>query len=589
MKYTKVPFYYYLDGTQVQSGNIVFIQDTAFVERWTSFTEETVLQDWQDLTDTDPASRVNNYLNFNLVNSYTPFYVGLASGETLSADWWGYFSNFFNIDYHLVTNWSWSNSVTTSAKLINNCTWTSPKIGRVSYYQPPATPAPYMVTFACPLYNVYGYYDNRYSNYDIYFMVFREDFFEANGSITTDETKRHAVQFRIEGNLNSDKTSVNRVKLSVKYWNPELSALLNNWSPAFTLANAQSTTNDGENPFPDNEDDPPGGDGPGGDPNNIDPTDIPDLPDISTTDFVTIYNPSTSDLNSLAAFLWSDRWSLDSFKKVTENPMDTIISLSVLPCVPATMGTKHIKLGNIDTEITSNYCTKQWAKVDCGSVSIKKVVGSFMDYTPYVKISLFLPYCGFVHLDTDDIMGGSINVVYHVECVSGDLVCFIKHSKRGVLYAYNGNCRCSVPVTQANYGSFWNNYYQQVSGIIPATVSGAASGGAAGAALGAFSSTYNAAVDVSLNNKPTYQRSGSVAGAAGIMGVQKPFIIIERPNISVPKNVGHYAGQMCNKTLSLGSCSGMTIVEAVHLDGISQATSDELREIEELLKNGVIL
>ena len=72
------------------------------------------------------------------------------------------------------------------------------------------------------------------------------------------------------------------------------------------------------------------------------------------------------------------------------------------------------------------------------------------------------------------------------------------------------------------------------------------------------------------------------------MGVQKPFVVIERPNISVPNNVQHYMGQTSNITMNLGSCKGMTVCEAVHLNGIS-ATSDELSEIESLLKAGVIL
>ena len=72
------------------------------------------------------------------------------------------------------------------------------------------------------------------------------------------------------------------------------------------------------------------------------------------------------------------------------------------------------------------------------------------------------------------------------------------------------------------------------------------------------------------------------------MGVQKPFIIIERPNISVPANVQHYVGQTSNLTRSLGNCSGFTVCNFVHLDGIS-ATSQEIAEIESLLTQGVIL
>ena len=200
---------------------------------------------------------------------------------------------------------------------------------------------------------------------------------------------------------------------------------------------------------------------------------------------------------------------------------------------------------------------------------------------------MFLPYIGFVNLGTDDIMGGSINVTYNVDVLTGDCIAFIKHNTKGVLYAYHGNCLTNVPVSGQNYANALKNYYESVAGVIPATTNGA-TGGPAGAIGGAIAGTLQSASNVILNSKPTFQRSGNIGGSAGIMGIQKPFIVIERPNISVPNNVQHYAGQTSNITMNLGACSGLTIVDSVHLNGIS-ATSQELKEIESLLKGGVIL
>lgn len=335
---------------------------------------------------------------------------------------------------------------------------------------------------------------------------------------------------------------------------------------------------------------PGGGDGDYGNPDEVDPTSVPDLPSISasSTGFITIYNPSSANLSALGSFLWSNMFDIDTFKKLYTDPMDCIISLGIVPCLPNSAGTQNIKFGNIDTGINCSVLSTQYAKVDCGSVDIRKYVGSFMDYSPYVKVSLFLPYIGFIHLGTDDIMGGSINVTYHVDVLSGDCIAFISHSSKGVLYSYTGNCLTNVPVTAANYANSLRNYYEAVTGIIPSTANGAMSGGAAGAAGGAINGALSAASNIILNTKPDFQRSGSLGGSSGIMGVQKPFIIIERPNISVPNKVQHYMGQTSNITANLGGLSGMTIVEAVHLEGIS-CTTEELSEIEALLKGGVIL
>ena len=333
-----------------------------------------------------------------------------------------------------------------------------------------------------------------------------------------------------------------------------------------------------------------GGDGSYGDPDEVDPTAVPDLPTISasSTGFITIYNPSSANLSALGSFLWSNMFDINTFKKLYADPMDCIISLGIVPCLPNSAGTQNIKFGNVDTGINCSVLSTQYAKVDCGSVNITKYVGSFMDYSPYVKVSLFLPYIGFIHLGTDDIMGGSINVTYHVDVLSGDCIAFITHSSKGVLYSYTGNCLTNVPVTAANYANSLRNYYEAVTGIIPSTANGAMSGGAAGAAAGAIGGALTAASNIVLNTKPDFQRSGSLGGSSGIMGVQKPFIIIERPNISVPNNVQNYMGQTSNITANLGGLSGYTIVEACHIENVP-CTTEELSEIEALLKGGVIL
>lgn len=321
----------------------------------------------------------------------------------------------------------------------------------------------------------------------------------------------------------------------------------------------------------------------------IDPTDIPDLPSVSAvaTGFITMYNPTSSNLSALGSFLWSGQFDLDTYKKLFADPMQGIIGLGIVPKLPNSAGSRNIMFGNVDTGVNCSYLASQYASQDCGSVNIQKYVGSFMDYSPYVKISMFLPYIGFVNLGTDDIMGGSINVKYNIDVLTGDCIAFIKHDTKGVLYAYHGNCLTNVPVSGQNYANALKNYYESVAGIIPATTNGAA-GGPIGAIAGAATGALNAASNVVLNSKPTFQRSGNIGGSAGILGVQKPFVIIERPNISVPNKVQHYIGQTSNITMGLGECSGLTVVEAVHLNGIS-ATSKELAEIDSLLKGGVIL
>lgn len=411
----------------------------------------------------------------------------------------------------------------------------------------------------------------------------------------TSEGAKITVEIRLHENLGSyDYANYISISSSHSHGSNSPMSRLYDDLVNFTTQGALIDIDDMENPYgEDGTSTTGGGDGtlPAGSEglDFIDPTDIPDLPTLSgvATGFITMYNPTSSQLSSLGAFLWSGMFDLDTYKKLFADPMQGIIGLGIVPVLPSFAGTRNIMFGNVDTGVNCQYLASQYAKKDCGAVNIQKYVGSFMDYSPYVKISLFLPYIGFVNLGTDDIMGGSINVTYNVDVLTGDCIAFIKHNTKGVLYAYHGNCLTNVPVSGQNYANALKNYYESVAGVIPATTNGA-TGGVAGAIGGAIAGTLQSASNIILNSKPTFQRSGNIGGSAGIMGIQKPFVVIERPNISVPNNIQHYAGQTSNITMGLGSCSGLTIVDSVHLNGIS-ATSQELKEIESLLKGGVIL
>ena len=153
-------------------------------------------------------------------------------------------------------------------------------------------------------------------------------------------------------------------------------------------------------------------------------------------------------------------------------------------------------------------------------------------------------------------------------------------------HPYNGSCITNVPLTAVNFsGAIQNAVSACLSGV--SVMAGMATGAAPITAMG-VTGLLNSAANTALNSKPSVQRSGNLGGSAGIMSIQKPYVIIERPNLSVPDDVQHYAGQTANITALLDNVSGFTMVEYVHLHDID-ATNDEIKEIESLLKAGVIL
>lgn len=307
---------------------------------------------------------------------------------------------------------------------------------------------------------------------------------------------------------------------------------------------------------------------------------IPEAPPafVTNNSLFTLYNPSGGDLNNLADFLWSPTWSIDTLKKIFVNPMDCILGLMVMPQLPADVATKQMNFGNVPTGITMHYFTKQFCDFDCGTFKLEEFYMSYLDYTPYTKVSIFLPYIGEVELSTDEVMNTTIGVKYRFDISCGACVAFVSVDGN-VLYSFSGNCAAHIPLSANDWGS---TVTALAAVPLGAAKVGAIIGGGPVGALGAA-----AAISVmSMKEKVTH--SGTLKGSAGLMGIQTPYLIVNRPRQAAPLNQNSFTGYPSFITESLGSLHGYTEVEQCHLDHVP-ATHEELAEIERLLKEGVML
>lgn len=320
----------------------------------------------------------------------------------------------------------------------------------------------------------------------------------------------------------------------------------------------------------------------------IEKAEIPPLPTLSAvnTGMITLYNCTESQLNALGAYLWSDIFDVDTnFKKLFSDPMDCIIGLGILPVQPTLSGGANVKFGNINTNVSMSKVASQYVEKDCGSINLKEYIGSFLDYAPYVHISIYLPYIGFRDLSPDDVMNDTVHVVYHVDVLTGGCCAMVETSKKGLLYSFNGSCITNVPLTAINYSGAIQNAVSAV-GAGATTIAGIATGVAPLTAMGT-TQLLSSGANTALNSKPSISRSGSMGGSAGLMSYQKPYLVINRPRMSVPANLNKFVGNTLNVTMNLGTLKGFTQIELIHLDGIP-CTDNERNELESLLKGGVI-
>lgn len=303
------------------------------------------------------------------------------------------------------------------------------------------------------------------------------------------------------------------------------------------------------------------------------------LPTGSAEALYKIYNPTQAELNSFGAWLWSSNF-VDQLLKVFNNPMESIIGLHKVYASPIIGGRSNIKVGYLDSGVSSNFVSNQYTKIDCGTVNLQEYFGNVFDYSPYTSIELYLPCIGFVQLDVGNVMRSIINITYTVDVLTGACIAEVNVKRDGcggVLYSYSGNCASQYPLSSGSYMGIVSS----VIGVAGSIVGTVASGGSlAPLALGATSGL--------LNAKTHVQHSGSLSGNSGVMGGKIPYLIIIRPQTNMAENYQHLQGIPSNTYTQLSACHGFVKVKNVNVQNII-AESGELEEIKTLLLNGVII
>ena len=369
------------------------------------------------------------------------------------------------------------------------------------------------------------------------------------------------------------------------------------------------------NPDPDdprtkdpNEEDPGGhskpGGGDGGHRRDDNPILLPDLPDLSISDtgMITLYKMSGPDMLDFTSYLFLDitqpggAWA--QMKNLLADPLDFIIGLRAVPLDPASTRASHPKFGTFTWPSAYNE-VDQYMSFSCGTVYIEKYYGSCFDYDPYTKIQIFLPGVGFKELPTDDVMGMTIEVTYHIDVFTGDCVAFVHKPAVGqtqpqmaqIIAQFGGNIGASMPLARISYDSAVQNGVSMISKALgfvtnAFTQAGSDSGSKVNAGALVEQTTMNAVQSM----KRGVERSGSAGDSVGYMSSQKPYIIRTIPQQSLPENYKTLEGYPANLAgpLTLYKGSGYTTVEAIELHGVS-GTDKEKEEILSILKGGVLI
>lgn len=355
-----------------------------------------------------------------------------------------------------------------------------------------------------------------------------------------------------------------------------------------------------------------GGGGGGTDDLGGDPIEDTGVPTIEATDsgLMTLYNPTVSELQALGRFLWSDGLDLNSFKKLFNDPFDTLLGLSIIPIVPPTSGTKKIMFGNLDSGVSAKVISHQFVpNVDMGTITLGEVYNGALDYSPFTTVSIYLPFIGYRELNVQDIMNSKIHLVYKFDVLTGGCIAelYVDHLKTGnkskdnskfkwgarsgLLASFEGQCAVNIPLASQDY----TNTIRAMIGAVGMVGGAAASFATGNPALGVAALAVGSANSSIQASTPTVQRSGHLSSSNAIMANLTPFLTVTRPHQCKPANYYKLRGVpsqiYVSKLSSLVTSKHDYYLQVAEIPDIkvAGATDTEIAEIKNLLKEGVVL
>lgn len=245
------------------------------------------------------------------------------------------------------------------------------------------------------------------------------------------------------------------------------------------------------------------------------------------TNFYTVYAPTDENMKQINKTVFIDN----------NDVIGKFISYKKFWCDIPIDGTAEMKAGNYDFNFQAPVIHASIIDVDCGSVTVSEQYHNVLDYSPFSRLTIFLPFIGFVDLDDKMAMNNTIRVNYRVDVLSGrclaEIYVMLDGTTESCIASYAGTIATDEPFMQG-----LDNY------------------------------------------KGTYELMTSMQ-----LGELTPFIIV---NTLVPLETGdvHLNGLPVDEVKKVRDCSGYIQYSFINASGC-RGTDAEKTEIENLLKSGI--
>ena len=279
------------------------------------------------------------------------------------------------------------------------------------------------------------------------------------------------------------------------------------------------------------------------------------------------------ELKKLSQFLWSSDF-FDNILLVNNSPIENIISLKALIGTVTTTGSSQaLALGNVTTTANAIPCNES-ITINVGSITLPRKYNNFLDFEPYTKVQIYLPFYGCAMLDSSLVIGRTITIKYIIDVITATAKIKIIHDNK-TLYEFKTTCGSDLPITSSNRASVEMGYLSSGVGMGISIASGNVLGGLA-SWLSMAQSQYHSST------------SGNVSGVLNFHDSRMVTVLVDRPVYTELRNFNKTHGRVCNLSKTLRDLRGFTkCAENVQIP--FNCLDEERTMIIEQLTNGVII
>ena len=257
-------------------------------------------------------------------------------------------------------------------------------------------------------------------------------------------------------------------------------------------------------------------------------------PSEERVDFFTIYEPTNANMKKI-----NDAIFINAADGTTINVQQYFSSYKKFYCKIPVAGYKQLKGGRYDFGEQAPYVKEHTIVIDCGSVEIPEQNQSLLDYSPFSRLTIYLPFIGFQELDDKVVVGHTLKVQYVVDVLSGRCLAqlFVDRTDLQSCFAEYGGTIAADEIFGTDNGY---NYY----------------------------GAYELMTTMQLGELSCY--------------------VLIHTKIPLEGDIVNYKGLPTNEVVKVGDVSGLVKYSSIHVDGMT-ATDAEKSEIESLLLSGIFV